>query len=126
MKLSQPLVLALTAVFIAGCDNIPGVPTQQSMDAEAIGYSCRVSKKAPEICIQENEDFSPAAILSGWKAADADIVNQLLDPSMSGKPLKTEPEDALASEDAMHDESEIANQEDSAAPTEAPHNPEQH
>lgn len=104
MKLCQ-LILLSTAVWLAGCDRISTAlpPDQQTRDAEAIGFSCRVSKKAPEECIKENEESSPAAILAGWKSADSEIVEQLLDPTMSGKPLK-KPEVKPAPKEHSEDE----------------------
>lgn len=75
-------VLLLTALTLAGCDRLTGADTKKMLNAEAIGYACRVSLKAPEDCMQENESHSPTYILNGWKEADKDINNQVLDPSM--------------------------------------------
>ena len=59
---------------------------QKIRDAEAIGYSCRVSSKAPADCISDNETHSPTSLLTGWKAADQDILTKALDPSMGKDP----------------------------------------
>ncbi len=74
--------LLIAAVTLVGCDRITGAANQKILDAEAIGYACRVSQKAPEDCMKENEAQSPTSILAGWKEADKDIQGQLLDPSM--------------------------------------------
>jgi len=66
-------VLLMTALALVGCDRITGAGQQKILDAEAIGYACRVSEKVPEDCIKENETKSPSSILDGWKAADLDI-----------------------------------------------------
>lgn len=63
----------LGASLLAGCDQLTGVAEQKSMDAEAIGYACRVSGKSPEDCMKENDAFNPSPILDGWKNADQDI-----------------------------------------------------
>lgn len=74
--------LLIAAITLVGCDRITGAANQKILDAEAIGYACRVSQKSPEDCMKENEAQSPTSILSGWKEADKDIQGQLLDPSM--------------------------------------------
>jgi len=65
--------LLITALALVGCDRITGAGQQKILDAEAVGYSCRVSQKLPEDCMKENETKSPTSILDGWKAADKDI-----------------------------------------------------
>ena len=75
-------VLLMTAFTLAGCDRITGAANQRILDAEAIGYACRVSQRSPEDCMKENEAQSPSSILDGWKAADKDIQGQLIDPRM--------------------------------------------
>lgn len=69
-------------IALAGCDRLTGAAEQKVSDAEAIGYACRVSLKKPEDCMKENEAQSTASVLEGWKAADKDIANKTLDPSM--------------------------------------------
>lgn len=73
----------LLLVLLAGCDKLTGAADQKIADAEAIGFACRVSGKAPEACMKENEAQSPSSILDGWKAADEDIRGGKLDPNMS-------------------------------------------
>lgn len=72
--------------MLVGCDMITGAGDQKNLDAEAIGYACRVSLKVPENCMKENETQSPTSILKGWKAADRDIEEQVIDPNMGVKP----------------------------------------
>lgn len=80
--------LLIATITLVGCDRITGAANQKILDAEAIGYACRVSQKAPEDCMKENEAQSPTSILTGWKEADKDIQGQLIDPSM-GKAAAT-------------------------------------
>lgn len=76
--------LFLLLLALAGCDKLTGAADQKIADAEAIGFACRVSHKAPEACMKENEAQSPSSILDGWKSADEDIKAGKLDPNMSG------------------------------------------
>lgn len=76
--------LVLLLLALAGCDKLTGAADQKIADAEAIGFACRVSHKAPEACMKENEAQSPSSILDGWKSADEDIKAGKLDPNMSG------------------------------------------
>lgn len=78
-------MLLLAALTLVGCDRITGADKKKVLDAEAIGYACRASLKAPEDCMKENETHSPTHLLNGWKEADKDISNQTLDPSMGKK-----------------------------------------
>ncbi len=82
--------LLLIAITTTGCDRISGVADQKIFDAEAIGYACRVSLKTPEDCMKENETHSPSSVLTGWKAADKDIVDKKLDPGMGANPVRVE------------------------------------
>jgi hypothetical protein len=75
--------LLLVLLLLAGCDKLTGAADQKIADAEAIGFACRVSGKAPETCMKENEAQSPSSLLDGWKAADEDIKSGKLDPSMN-------------------------------------------
>ncbi|MFZ2302176.1 MAG: hypothetical protein WAW10_09950 [Gallionella sp.] len=75
-------ILLVAVLSLVGCDMITGAADQKNLDAEAIGYACRVSQKAPENCMKENETQSPTAILKGWKAAERDIEDEVIDPSM--------------------------------------------
>ncbi|MBI3222101.1 MAG: hypothetical protein HYZ46_03275 [Nitrosomonadales bacterium] len=82
-------VLLLAAFTLVGCDRITGADKKKILDAEAIGYACRVSLKAPEDCMKENDTHSPTHLLNGWKEADKDISNQVLDPTMGKKAAPT-------------------------------------
>jgi len=86
MSLRPVITLLLIALATTGCDKITGEAEQKTRDAEAIGYACRVSSKAPADCISDNEAHSPTSLLVGWKAADQDILARLLDPSMGKDP----------------------------------------
>lgn len=79
MHLRYALVILM---MLTGCDKLTGVADQKTSDAEAIGYACRVSMKKPEDCMKENDGQSTTSILAGWKAADKDIQEKKLDPSM--------------------------------------------
>ena len=86
---------------LAGCDKLTGAADQKILDAEAVGFACRVSHKAPEACMKENETQSPSSILDGWKSADEDIKAGKLDPTMSGMSSKSSAEgDAAPAEGA--------------------------
>ena len=77
-----PLLLCL--LMMTGCDKVKALtggstgPTPKELDAQAIGYACRVSRKPPESCMKENETFSPTHILNGWKNADKDIKDRVI------------------------------------------------
>jgi hypothetical protein len=79
-------MLLIATLALAGCDMITGAGEQKNRDAEAIGYACRVSLKAPETCMKENEAQSPTSILKGWKDAEKDIAEEAIDPTMGNKP----------------------------------------
>jgi hypothetical protein len=83
-----PFVLLIIALMLTGCDRITGAANQKILDAEAIGYACRVSLKTPEDCMKENETQSPTSVLDGWKMANKDIDGQLIDPSMGKQKAK--------------------------------------
>jgi hypothetical protein len=86
MLLRHALVLLMISVATSGCDQITGAAEKKISDAEAIGYACRVSLKKPEDCMKENEVQSTTSVLAGWKAADKDIAERTLDPSMGSDP----------------------------------------
>lgn len=83
--LRHAFLLLIIAFASTGCDRITGVAEQKMQDAEAIGYSCRVSLKKPGDCISDNEKQSPSSILIGWKAANQDIDDAKIDPNMGIK-----------------------------------------
>ena len=102
--------LFLLLLALAGCDKLTGAADQKIADAEAIGFACRVSHKAPEACMKENEAQSPSSILDGWKSADEDIKAGKLDPNMSG----------MSSASSTEGEAAPAEGADAAAATAAP------
>lgn len=75
-------VALVLLIALAGCDRLTGAADKKNSDAEAIGYACRVSFEKPEDCMKENDGQSTTAILNGWKAADKDIQDKTLDPTM--------------------------------------------
>ncbi|HEX5364362.1 MAG TPA: hypothetical protein VFW59_08825 [Gallionella sp.] len=91
-------LLLLAALALAGCDRISGEADKKIYDAEAIGYACRVSLKAPEDCMKENETQSPTSVLDGWKAANKDIEKGVIDPTMGKRPASVihAPQSAVA------------------------------
>ncbi len=84
-------MLLIAALALVGCDRITGADQQKTLDAEAIGYACRISLKTPEDCMKENEAQSPTSVLFGWKEADKDVKEKAIDPSM-GKALPQTPQ----------------------------------
>jgi hypothetical protein len=84
------LVPLIALIMLAGCDRITGEAEKKILDAQAVGYACRVSLKTPEDCMKENDTQSPTYILTGWKSADQDINERVLDPTMGKRPAKTE------------------------------------
>ena len=85
-QFARPSILLIAALALVGCDRITGAGQQKTLDAEAIGYACRISLKTPEDCMKENEAQSPTSVLFGWKEADKDVQSKVIDPSM-GKDL---------------------------------------
>jgi hypothetical protein len=109
------IFLLLTAAFaLAGCDRLKGGVDQKALDAEAIGYACRVSLKPPEDCMKENDTHSPTSILYGWKEADRDIREKTIDPSMGQSSPGPSPTAASA---------ENMQTAEAPAGSEAPHEP---
>ncbi len=89
---SRIFLMLLCLMLLAGCDKIksmlgaPAVADPKELDAQAIGYACRVSKKQPEPCMKENDTHSPSQILNGWKNADKDIKARVIDASPNAEP----------------------------------------
>lgn len=79
---SPSALLIAAALALPGCDRITGAEQQRILDAESIGYACRISQRTPEDCMKENESHSPTYVLRGWKAASVDIEDKIIDPSM--------------------------------------------
>ncbi|WP_035382643.1 hypothetical protein [Ferriphaselus sp. R-1] len=87
MAIRHLTLLLLAALALSGCDKLKamrdGAPDPKVLDAEAVGYACRVSQKVPEACMKENDAHSPSSVLAGWKKADGDIKGGHIDPTMS-------------------------------------------
>jgi len=81
-KSASQSILLITVLALFGCDRITGADQQKALNAEAIGYACRISLKTPEDCMKENEAQSPTSVLFGWKEADKDVKEKSIDPSM--------------------------------------------
>jgi len=100
MKTTISIILLSVFIF-SGCDQIekitnPNKVDPKTLDDEAVGFACRVAKKGPEPCMQENEERSTSAILKGWTRADNAINKKELDPDMTGNTIaaiKTNTED---------------------------------
>ena len=89
-------LLLIPALLLTGCEQLSGASDQKIYDAEAIGYACRISLKKPEDCMKENETQSPSSVLDGWKAADKDIREKVLDANMGAHPEMPSKEDESA------------------------------
>ncbi len=87
-------LLQIAALALVGCERFTGANQQKTLDAEAIGYACRVSLKTPEDCMKENDTHSPTSVLYGWKEADRDIKEKAIDPTM-GRHAPQAPQSAL-------------------------------
>lgn len=107
---SKSMLLIAAALALAGCDRITGADQQKILDAESIGFACRVSQRTPEDCMKENESHSPTYILRGWKAASKDIEDKEIDPSMGkNQPaLQSAPAAAPAEAKPAADKSSVA------------------
>ena len=90
---SRLFLMVLCLLALSGCDKLKSmmgggvaVVDPKELDAQAIGYACRVSKKQPEPCMKENDGQSPSQILFGWKKADKDIKARVIDASPNAEP----------------------------------------
>ena len=92
---SRIFLMLLCLLSLTGCDKIktmlgmPAVVDPKELDAQAIGYACRVSRKPPEICMKENDAQSPSQILNGWKNADKDLKARVIELGPNGELLAT-------------------------------------
>ena len=112
-------MLLIAALALVGCDRITGAGQQKTLDAEAIGYACRISLKTPEDCMKENETYSPTSVLYGWKEADKDVHANAIDPSMG----KSAPQAPQRVAPAATTESKPAAKKAAAAVSEKPATP---
>jgi hypothetical protein len=89
---SRILLMVLCLLALSGCDKVNAlmgkpVAEPKDLDAQAIGYACRVSKKPPEPCMKENEAHRPALILNGWKNADKELKLRVIEIGPNGELL---------------------------------------
>lgn len=125
---ARRFVLPIAILALAGCDRITGAAQQKTLDAEAIGYACRISLKTPEDCMKENEIYSPTSVLFGWKEADKDVKEKVIDPSMGknqpapapGAPPASATENKPASDKAAESGAATASAKPAAAANEKP------
>ncbi|MDP4030027.1 MAG: hypothetical protein Q8P42_13810 [Gallionella sp.] len=120
MMRTRRFVLLLAALGLVGCDRITGADQQKTLDAEAIGYACRISLKAPQDCMQENEAHSPTSILYGWKEADKDVQSKVIDPSMGKNPPAPQIQQGAPAAAATENAAASASEKPAAAKSEKP------
>ncbi len=78
----RTLVVVIAALLLGGCDKIATLIDTKAADAKAVGYSCRLANKLPNVCMAENPKHAQSYILSGWQKADAEIKEGIADPEM--------------------------------------------
>ena len=103
--MSFRILLMLCLLALTGCDKVkslmgPATADPKTLDAQAIGYACRVSKKPPEPCMKENDTQRPAEILIGWKNADKDIKARLIEFGPNGELLASQASTVVAARPA--------------------------
>jgi uncharacterized protein YceK len=79
------LVLLIAVLLMTGCDKIQGLIDTRAADAKAVGYSCRMANKLPNVCMAEHPKDPQSYVLAGWQQADEEIKAGEADPSMSNK-----------------------------------------
>lgn len=89
----RALVVFIAALLLTGCDKIQGLIDTRASDAKAVGYSCRMANKLPNVCMAENPKNPQSYVLAGWQKADADIKAGEADPAMSNKVVGEEETD---------------------------------
>ena len=75
MTAARLILLALTLLFLTGCDQITALladpkAAQRVADSKAIGSACRYGMRSIEDCYILNEKASKAAMFDGWKEMD--------------------------------------------------------
>lgn len=90
----RTLVVVIATLLLGGCDKISALIDTKAADAKAIGYSCRMANKLPNICMAENPKQPQSYLLAGWQKADEEIKEGLADPEMKNKVEDPEAEDA--------------------------------
>jgi uncharacterized protein YceK len=88
----RPLVVLIATLLLGGCDKISSLIDTKAADAKAVGYSCRMANKLPNICMAENPKQPQSYILAGWQKADEEIKDGVADPEMKNKVEDTEEE----------------------------------
>ncbi len=88
----RALVVFMAALLLTGCDKIQGLIDSRASDAKAVGYSCRMAGKLPNVCMAENPKNPQSYVLAGWQKADTEIKAGEADPSMSNKVVGNEEE----------------------------------
>ena len=90
----RALVVFMAALLLTGCDKIQGLIDTRASDAKAVGYSCRMAGKLPNVCMAENPKNPQSYVLAGWQKADSEIKAGEADPSMSNKVVGEEEADS--------------------------------
>lgn len=88
----RTLVVLIATLLLGGCDKISSLIDTKAADAKAVGYSCRMANKLPNICMAENPKQPQSYILAGWQKADEEIKDGVADPEMKNKVEDTEEE----------------------------------
>ncbi|MFM9913196.1 MAG: hypothetical protein ACKVN9_06670 [Methylophilaceae bacterium] len=88
----RALVVFIAALLLTGCDKIQGLIDTRASDAKAVGYSCRMANKLPNVCMAEHPKDPQSYVLAGWQKADEQIKAGEADPSMSNKVVSDEEE----------------------------------
>lgn len=86
----RALVVIATTLLLSGCDKIATLIDTKAADAKAVGYSCRMANKLPNICMAENPKQAQSYLLAGWQKADEEIKDGIADPEMKNKALDAE------------------------------------
>ena len=73
-SMHKPLLIAVSALLLAGCE-IPGLGpdpriAQREADGKAVGAACRHALRGIEDCYRQNEKAPKTAVFEGWKEMD--------------------------------------------------------
>jgi uncharacterized protein YceK len=88
----RPLVVLIATLLLGGCDKISSLIDTKAADAKAVGYSCRMANKLPNICMAENPKQPQSYILAGWQKADEEIKEGIADPEMKNQVVDADAE----------------------------------
>ena len=97
----RALVIFIAALLLTGCDKVQGLIDTRAADAKAVGYSCRMANKLPNVCMAEHPKDPQSYVLAGWQKADEEIKAGEADPAMSNKVITGE---EASEEDSDQDE----------------------